>query len=132
MSESIFTAISIISKLEKEIEDLKQKNALLEQKEAETKNFNIEAECLCLYTNSLGAHIYGNIGQLEKIIKNCKNIRYETTGVHPNWGPGYRFNSIADARTCLLKNGYKFAYSSTTHWCPVIQAISVENWFKGI
>lgn len=146
MSESLFSDITRISKLKKEIEELKkeieelkkenmkikEKNACLEQKEIDRTKFNIDAECLCLYTHQTGSYIYGNIKQLEKIHENCSDLQHETSNNHAKWGAGHRFLSIADARTCLLRNGYKLLYVSNTHWCPTIQKLEIENWVKGI
>ena len=49
------------------------------------------------------------------------------------WEFSIKFVSIASAKTCLLRNGYKFSYVSIVY--PPKENLleyHVENWFRGV
>ena len=128
---------------DKEIEELKKKNELLEKeleelknKEIERSKLNLEVECLCLFTNTNGGTvIFGEEENLKKL--NLINLRHEkcvNNSVLPWGGNGLHFLSLASARTCLFRNGYKLSYVSEVHHVhnQTFAPVKLENWVKGL
>jgi hypothetical protein len=136
MSDSIFSKLEQECALEREIIILKEKislleqeNAILKQTELDRTKFNMDAECACIYTNSTGACVYGEKEQLDKLIFNSEGLKFTRTKVQ--WGDLIQFNSVASARTCLLRNGYKYTYTSQSYYKDSC-ALHLENWIRGI
>lgn len=137
MDLTIFSKLESDYAMEKEIERLKnqmalleQENQLLKQKEVERTKLNMEAECACIYSNSSGIWVYGESEQLDRLLANCSGLSYTNTKTNGGWGTSIKFTSIASAKTCLLRNGYKFSYVSNAYNTPL--EYHVENWFRGV
>lgn len=136
MSNSIFSTLEQQCILEKELNELREKislleqeNAILKQRELDRTKLNMDAECACIYTNTAGAYVYGEKEQLDKLILNSEGLKFTRT--KGQWGDVIQFNSVASARTCLLRNGYKYTYTSQTYYKDSC-VIYLENWIRGI
>lgn len=137
MDPTIFSKLELECGMEKENERLKnqialleQENQLLKQKELERTKLNMEAECACIYSNASGTWVYGESEQLDRLLVNCSGLTYTKNTTPGSWGLSIKFVSIASARTCLLRNGYKFSYVSNVYNTPL--EYHVENWFRGV
>jgi len=137
MDLTIFSKLESDYAMEKEIERLKnqmalleQENQLLKQKEVERTKLNMEAECACIYSTSSGIWVYGESEQLDRLLANCSGLTYTKNTTIGGWGFSIKFTSIASAKTCLLRNGYKFSYVSNAYNTPL--EYHVENWFRGV
>jgi len=136
MSNSIFSTLEQQCMLEKELNKLREKislleqeNATLKQRELDRTKLNMDAECACIYTNGTSSYIYGELEQLDRIILNSEGLKFtRSSGV---WGWTINFNSIASAKTCLLRNGYKYSYTSQAYNTNS-NNYHVENWIRGI
>ena len=136
MSNSIFSTLEQQCMLEKELEELREKvllleqeNTILKQKELDRTQLNPDAECACIYTNGTSSYIYGEKEQLDRLLINCMGLKFSRS--NGCWGDTINFGSIASAKTCLLRNGYKYSYTT--------QALNtnssfyfIENWIKGV
>lgn len=141
MEQTIFSKLELECGMEKENERLKnqialleKENELLKQKEVERTKLNMEAECACIYSNSDGIYVYVELEQMDRLLANCSGLKYNTHDQNEgSWGFSIKFVSIASARTCLLRNGYKFSYVSIVY-SPKKQVFEyhVENWFRGV
>lgn len=134
MDQTIFSKLELECGMEKENERLKnqialleKENELLKQKEVERTKLNMEAECACIYSNGVGIYVYVELEQMDRLLANCSGLKYNRHDQNEgSWGFSIKFVSIASARTCLLRNGYKFSYVS------LVDASHVENWFRGV
>jgi len=144
MDQTIFSKLELECGMEKENERLKnqialleKENELLKQKEVERTKLNMEAECACIYSHGDGIYVYVELEQMDRLLANCSGLKYNTHDQNQtSWGFSIKFVSIASARTCLLRNGYKFSYVSlvdarTNHSDHPIYH-HVENWFRGV
>lgn len=137
MDPTIFSKLELDCGMEKEIERLKnqidlleKENQLFKQKEVERTKLNMEAECACIYSNSSGTWVYGESEQLDRLLANCSGLSCTINKQNGGWGSTIKFVSIASAKTCLLRNGYKFSYVSNAYNTPL--EYYVENWFRGV
>ena len=132
MSEITFFKLE----LEQAIEQLKEENELLKQKDLERTKINLDAECACIYSNPNGTYLYGEPEQLDRMMVNCTGLRCIKGTEGPcagNYGHTLKFASIASAKTCLLRNGYKFSHDSKAyHQDSVVGVLYFENWVKGV
>lgn len=136
MSNSIFSTLEQNYALERELEELKgkillleQENSSLKQRELDRTKLNMDGKCACLYTNNRSSYIYGEKEQLDELLENSTGLQF-SRGKN-EWGDFIIFVSIASAKTCLLRNGYKYSYTSqannNTSCC-----FYVENWIRGV
>jgi hypothetical protein len=136
MSNSIFSTLEQNIVLEKELNELKDKISLLEQENANLKQreldrtkLNMDAECVCIYTNGTNSYIYCELEQLDRLVLNSEGLKFTRSSA--GWGDTVDFKSIASARTCLLRNGYKYSYTSQAYYSNTTN-LQVENWIRGI
>jgi hypothetical protein len=136
MSDSIFSKLEQECALEREIKILKEKislleqeNAILKQTELDRTKLNMDAECACIYTNSSEAYVYGEKEQLDKLILNSEGLKFVRT--KGQLGESIQFYSVASARTCLLRNGYKYTYTSQAYYKDSC-SLYLENWIRAI
>jgi hypothetical protein len=136
MSNSIFSTLEQNCALERELEELREKislleqeNSILKQRELDRTKLNMDGECACIYTNNTSTYIYGEKEQLDRLLENCTELKFSRSkGV---WGDTISFISIASARTCLLRSGYKYSYTSQTFQSNS-SCLYVENWIRGV
>lgn len=144
MENTVFSKLEFENTMEKEIEQLKEKiafleqqnnelnqiNKLHEQKDFERTKLNMDAECACVYTNSsIGVYLYGEFEQLTKMLDYCKDIKHSRNTDH--LGPYIIFESVASAKTCLLRNGYKYSHESKVYHKDMA-TLYFENWIRGV
>jgi len=135
MSESIFSTLEQQCILEKELNELREKislleqeNTILKQRELDRTKLNMDADCACIYTNSTSSYVYGESEQLDRLLTICEGLKFAR--LSGAWGDTINFKSIASARTCLLRNGYKYSYTSQAF--NTNTNYQVENWIRGI
>lgn len=119
-----------IDLLTKSNNKLCEENNLFKQKEVERTKLNMDAECVCILTDLDGTHMYGEKEQLNKMLENCTGFTHWRSSNYI-LGDFVVFNSIASAKTCLLRNGYKYSYESKKYDNDN-KFLYVENWIKGV
>lgn len=85
-------------------------------------------ECICLFTNMYLSFVYGEKEQLERLIENYTGSTLNFTTCFKaglNWGPYIQFDSIASARTILLRSNFKYSYQTQVNATQYI-----ECWIK--
>ena len=92
---------------------------------------SMDAQCACVYTDISNSYIYGESNQLDQLILNSEGLicsRINRFYVLP--GDTICFLSIASARTCLLRNGYKYSHNSYAYNENI--TYQIEIWIRNI
>ena len=130
--ESIFSKLELDCGVEKEnkklkeqIELLKSKLQVLEQKEIERTKINPDVQTIVLFLHSVGVYMLCEEWQEKQFSS------YEKTG-NTDWGNGLKFTSIAGLYTQLLRLGFKFYHESKHYYSPNGTTLPTEVWVKGM